>query len=108
MLGVVHLLMLQVALGISTLIYLVPTPLASAHQAGSFGDFVYPGIGTGSSSMDPEANLEVGTAESGATAAVPVGKAGSDLGRNSQVRERSRLKHPFGKQVGHGKAEDRV
>lgn len=35
MLGVVHLLMFQVALGISTLIYLVPTPLAAAHQAGS-------------------------------------------------------------------------
>lgn len=35
MLGVVHLLMMQVTLGISTLIYLVPTPLASAHQAGS-------------------------------------------------------------------------
>lgn len=35
MLGVVHLLMLQVTLGISTLLYLVPTPLASAHQAGS-------------------------------------------------------------------------
>jgi cytochrome c oxidase assembly protein subunit 15 len=26
---------MQVALGISTLLYLVPTPLASAHQAGS-------------------------------------------------------------------------
>jgi cytochrome c oxidase assembly protein subunit 15 len=35
MLGVVHLVLLQVALGISTLIYLVPTPLAAAHQAGS-------------------------------------------------------------------------
>jgi cytochrome c oxidase assembly protein subunit 15 len=35
MLGVVHLLLLQVTLGISTLIYLVPIPLASAHQAGS-------------------------------------------------------------------------
>ncbi|TVY62799.1 Electron transfer protein [Lachnellula suecica] len=35
MLGVVHLVFLQVALGISTLIYLVPTPLAAAHQAGS-------------------------------------------------------------------------
>lgn len=35
MMGVVHLLMVQVTLGISTLIYLVPTPLASAHQAGS-------------------------------------------------------------------------
>lgn len=35
MLGVVHLLMLQVTLGISTLIYLVPVPLAAAHQAGS-------------------------------------------------------------------------
>jgi cytochrome c oxidase assembly protein subunit 15 len=34
-LGVVHLVFLQVALGISTLIYLVPTPLAAAHQAGS-------------------------------------------------------------------------
>ncbi|TVY19880.1 Cytochrome c oxidase assembly protein COX15 [Lachnellula arida] len=35
MLGVVHLVFLQVALGISTLIYLVPTGLAAAHQAGS-------------------------------------------------------------------------
>lgn len=35
MVGVVHLAMLQVALGISTLIYLVPLPLAAAHQAGS-------------------------------------------------------------------------
>ncbi|KAI9672966.1 MAG: Cytochrome c oxidase assembly protein cox15 [Caeruleum heppii] len=33
--GVVHLVFLQVVLGISTLIYLVPLPLASAHQAGS-------------------------------------------------------------------------
>ena len=35
MLGVVHLVSLQVVLGISTLIYLVPVPLAAAHQAGS-------------------------------------------------------------------------
>jgi cytochrome c oxidase assembly protein subunit 15 len=35
MLGVVHLLMLQVTLGITTLLYLVPVPLAAAHQAGS-------------------------------------------------------------------------
>lgn len=35
MVGVVHLAFLQVLLGISTLIYLVPTPLAAAHQAGS-------------------------------------------------------------------------
>ena len=35
MMGVVHLVLLQVALGISTLIYCVPTPLASMHQAGS-------------------------------------------------------------------------
>jgi heme a synthase len=33
--GMVHLVLLQVALGISTLIYLVPVPLAAAHQAGS-------------------------------------------------------------------------
>lgn len=33
MLGVVHLVSLQVILGISTLIYLVPVPLAAAHQA---------------------------------------------------------------------------
>ncbi|MCJ1254222.1 Cytochrome c oxidase assembly protein cox15 [Lignoscripta atroalba] len=33
--GVVGFVFLQVALGISTLIYLVPLPLASAHQAGS-------------------------------------------------------------------------
>ena len=35
MLGVVHLVFVQVALGISTLVYLVPVPLAAAHQAGS-------------------------------------------------------------------------
>lgn len=35
MLGVVHLASLQVALGITTLWYLVPTALASAHQAGA-------------------------------------------------------------------------
>ncbi len=33
--GVVHLVGLQVILGISTLIYLVPIPLAAAHQAGA-------------------------------------------------------------------------
>ena|ERR1700761_2603605 len=35
MLGVVHLVSLQVVLGISTLWFLVPTPLAAAHQAGA-------------------------------------------------------------------------
>ena len=33
--GTLHMSVLQVALGISTLVYLVPIPLASAHQAGS-------------------------------------------------------------------------
>ncbi|KAF2482444.1 cytochrome oxidase assembly protein-domain-containing protein [Neohortaea acidophila] len=33
--GVVHLALLQVTLGITTLWYLVPTPLAAAHQAGA-------------------------------------------------------------------------
>ena len=33
--GMVHLVSLQVTLGISTLIYMVPTWLASAHQAGA-------------------------------------------------------------------------
>lgn len=33
--GLVHLVSLQVVLGISTLWYLVPTPLAAAHQAGA-------------------------------------------------------------------------
>lgn len=33
--GLIHLVTLQVALGISTLIYFIPTPLASAHQAGA-------------------------------------------------------------------------
>ncbi|RDA88083.1 hypothetical protein CP532_5312 [Ophiocordyceps camponoti-leonardi (nom. inval.)] len=33
--GLVHLVALQVTLGISTLIYMVPVPLAAAHQAGS-------------------------------------------------------------------------
>ena len=35
MLGVVHLASLQVVLGITTLWYLVPTPIAAAHQAGA-------------------------------------------------------------------------
>ena len=35
MMGLVHLVSFQVALGISTLLYLVPVPLAAAHQAGS-------------------------------------------------------------------------
>jgi cytochrome c oxidase assembly protein subunit 15 len=35
LLGVVHLVWMQAALGISTLIYMVPTWLASAHQAGA-------------------------------------------------------------------------
>ncbi|KAI9796364.1 MAG: Cytochrome c oxidase assembly protein cox15 [Piccolia ochrophora] len=34
-LGVVHLVSLQVLLGLGTLLYLVPVPLAAAHQAGS-------------------------------------------------------------------------
>ncbi|OLL26894.1 Cytochrome c oxidase assembly protein COX15 [Neolecta irregularis DAH-3] len=33
--GVLHVALLQVALGISTLLYVVPIPLAAAHQAGS-------------------------------------------------------------------------
>ncbi|KAK3384243.1 putative cytochrome c oxidase assembly protein [Lasiosphaeria ovina] len=33
--GLVHLVSLQVALGISTLIYIVPVPIAAAHQAGA-------------------------------------------------------------------------
>lgn len=33
--GLVHLVTLQAALGISTLIYMIPIPLAAAHQAGS-------------------------------------------------------------------------
>ncbi|RKF57514.1 Electron transfer protein 1, mitochondrial [Golovinomyces cichoracearum] len=35
MLGVVHLVLLQISLGITTLIYLVPIPLAAMHQAGA-------------------------------------------------------------------------
>lgn len=35
MLGVAHLVLLQASLGISTLIYLVPIPLAAMHQAGA-------------------------------------------------------------------------
>ncbi|OBT57529.1 hypothetical protein VE04_02118 [Pseudogymnoascus sp. 24MN13] len=37
MVGVVHFALTQVALGIATLLYLVPLPLASAHQACSMG-----------------------------------------------------------------------
>ncbi|RCI16185.1 hypothetical protein L249_2756 [Ophiocordyceps polyrhachis-furcata BCC 54312] len=37
--GLVHLVALQVTLGISTLIYMVPIPLAAAHQAGSLALF---------------------------------------------------------------------
>lgn len=35
MMGVLHLSILQVLLGIATLIYMVPTPVAATHQAGS-------------------------------------------------------------------------
>ena len=35
--GVLHMITLQATLGITTLIYLVPLPLAAAHQAGSVG-----------------------------------------------------------------------
>ena len=35
--GVMHMVILQATLGITTLIYLVPLPLAAAHQAGSVG-----------------------------------------------------------------------
>ena len=35
--SVLHMILLQATLGISTLIYLVPLPLAAAHQAGSVG-----------------------------------------------------------------------
>lgn len=33
--GVLHLAILQVALGIGTLVYIVPTHMAATHQAGS-------------------------------------------------------------------------
>jgi heme a synthase len=33
--GLVHLVSLQLALGLTTLLYLVPVPLAAAHQAGA-------------------------------------------------------------------------
>lgn len=33
--GMLHLMLMQVTFGISTLIYMVPTPLAAAHQAGA-------------------------------------------------------------------------
>lgn len=33
--GVLHLMLAQVTLGITTLIYIVPTPLAATHQAGA-------------------------------------------------------------------------
>lgn len=35
--GILHMALAQVTLGISTLIYMVPIPLAAAHQAGSVG-----------------------------------------------------------------------
>ncbi len=39
MMGVVHLALLQVTLGITTLIYMVPVHLAASHQAGSLALF---------------------------------------------------------------------
>lgn len=56
--GVVGFAWLQVALGISTLLYLVPLPLASAHQAGSLALLSYV-IVLGSRSWVPNRRVQV-------------------------------------------------
>lgn len=85
MLGVVHLVSLQVALGITTLWYLVPTPLAAAHQAGALallsGVFLL-----GSRVWIPTRTLQLlrKAAASGASSS-QVGKRGPDAMLNAKL-----------------------
>lgn len=72
--GVVGFAWLQVVLGISTLIYLVPLPLASAHQAGSLALLSYVLL-LGSRSWLPNRRVVKLLAENFATAGVAPKKA---------------------------------
>ena len=67
--GVVGFVFLQVVLGISTLIYLVPLPLASAHQAGSLALLSYVLI-LGSRSWLPNRRVSALLAQKFATARI--------------------------------------
>ena len=67
--GVVGFVFLQVVLGISTLVYLVPLPLASAHQAGSLALLSYVLI-LGSRSWLPNRRVSTLLAQKFATAGI--------------------------------------
>lgn len=73
--GVVGFVFLQVALGISTLIYLVPLPLASAHQAGSLALLSYVLI-LGSRSWLPNRRISTLLAKRFATAEMITKRSG--------------------------------
>ncbi|KAE8445042.1 hypothetical protein EG329_013756 [Mollisiaceae sp. DMI_Dod_QoI] len=91
MLGVVHLLMFQVALGISTLIYLVPTPLAAAHQAGSLA-LLTGVLVLGNRVWIPKRTLRLVQQRVKQAAAVPVGKARMGLGKEAFKADLNALK----------------
>ncbi|KAL5319030.1 hypothetical protein ACEPPN_014100 [Leptodophora sp. 'Broadleaf-Isolate-01'] len=82
MLGVVHLLMMQVALGISTLIYLVPVPLAAAHQAGSLA-LLTGVLVLGGRVWVPRATLKLVKQRAGMMSAVKGGQRTLGLGKEA-------------------------
>lgn len=84
--GVVGFVFLQVVLGISTLIYLVPLPLASAHQAGSLALLSYVLI-LGSRSWLPNRRVSSLVTKALATAkTAPKRSVPSQLGMHNQQK----------------------
>ena len=94
--GVVGFVFLQVVLGISTLVYLVPLPLASAHQAGSLALLSYVLI-LGSRSWLPNRRVSTLLAQKFATAGItPKRSLQSSLrisrkNQNFQAKEKAAL-----------------
>jgi heme a synthase len=77
--GVVGFVWLQVILGISTLIYLVPLPLASAHQAGSLALLTWTLV-LGSRVWYPSRAARLVTQSLGATRSASGGGGGATMG----------------------------
>ncbi|CAD6568289.1 MAG: Cytochrome c oxidase assembly protein cox15 [Alectoria sarmentosa] len=87
--GVVGFVFLQVVLGISTLIYLVPLPLASAHQAGSLALLSYVLI-LGSRSWLPNRRVSTLLAKRFATAGITPKRPGQSNPRIRKQRNASK------------------
>ena len=87
--GVVGFVFLQVVLGISTLIYLVPLPLASAHQAGSLALLSYVLI-LGSRSWLPNRRVSTLLAKKFAAAGITPKRPGQSSSRIRKQRNASK------------------